>query len=194
MVVAPTRLEAREARRALPAVRVVRCGVSCSRVPPADPALSGTVVTCGVAGAVRPELPVGTVLVPERVLRPDGGAIECDRALVAVLSAAARRLGLEPVTAPMATTRELVTGAGRAALAERGCASADMETGLLAARRLASIRVVLDGPEHELHDAWGRPARVLWTPAAWPQLPWLAAEGPRCARLAARVLAAALSA
>jgi hypothetical protein len=34
---------------------------------------------------------------------------------------------------------------------------------------------------------------VLWHPAAWSQLPWLASEAPRCARLAAEVLATALS-
>jgi hypothetical protein len=69
-----------------------------------------------------------------------------------------------------------------------------METGLLGADRVASVRVVLDTPDRELDPAWGRPLTALWHPAAWLQLPWLAAEGPRCARLAAQVLAAALSA
>jgi hypothetical protein len=67
-----------------------------------------------------------------------------------------------------------------------------METGLLGAERVASIRVVLDTPERELDPAWGRPLTVLWRPAAWRQLPWLAVEGPRCARLAAEILSAAL--
>jgi hypothetical protein len=50
---------------------------------------------------------------------------------------------------------------------------------------------VLDTPERELDSAWTRPLTVLWRPAAWPQLPWLLVEAPRCARLAADVLAEA---
>jgi 4-hydroxy-3-methylbut-2-en-1-yl diphosphate reductase len=191
-VVAPTGLEARAARRAMPGVRIVRSGVSLSRLPHAGASLTGIVVTCGVAGSLRSGLPTGTVLVPRRVLRPDGRALECDAGLVAALAAAARRLGREPDESPMATTPTLVVGAERAAWAARGCAGADMETGLLAGGRVASIRVVLDTPERELHAAWGRPLTVLWHPGAWPQLPWLAAEAPRCARLAAEVLAEAL--
>jgi len=191
--VAPTGLEARAVRRALPSVRMVRCGVSLSRLPHRGASLAGTVVTCGVAGSLRAGLPTGTVLVPRRVLRPDGRVLQCDPALVAALASAARRLGHEPEQGTMATTPVLVVGAERAAWAARGCVAADMETGLLGTGRVASIRVVLDTPERELDPAWGRPLTVLWHPAAWAQLPWLAAEGPRCARLAADVLAAALS-
>jgi len=193
IVVAPTGLEARAARRALPGARIVRSGVSLRRLPHAGASLSGTVVTCGVAGALVPGLPTGTVLVPRRVLRPDGRRMDCDAALVALLAAAARRLGREPDLGDMATTATLTVGAERAAWARRGCVGADMETGLLGAARVASIRVVLDTPERELHPSWGRPVTALWHPAAWSQVPWLAAEGPRCARLAAAVLAAALS-
>lgn len=192
IVVAPTAIEAREARRALPGARIVRSGVSLSRLPHAGASLSGTVVTCGVAGSLIPGLSTGTVLVPRRVLRPDGRVLECDAGLVAMLAAAARRLGHEPDLRDMATTTGLTVGADRAVWAARGCAGADMETGLLGADRVASIRVVLDTPDRELHPAWGRPLTALWHPAAWAQLPWLAAEGPRCARLAAQVLAAAL--
>jgi hypothetical protein len=194
IVVAPTGLEARAARRALPGVRVVRSGVSLSRLPHAGASLAGTIVTCGVAGSLVPGLATGAVLVPRRVLRPDGRMLECDAGLVSALAAAARRLGHEPEMGPMATMPELVVGAARAAWAARGCVGADMETGLLGGERVASIRVVLDTPERELDPAWGRPLAVLWHPRAWPQLPWLAAEAPRCARLAAEVLAAALSA
>jgi 4-hydroxy-3-methylbut-2-enyl diphosphate reductase len=194
IVVAPTGLEARAARRAMPGVRVLRTGVSLSLLPHGAASLAGTLVTCGVAGALVPGVPTGAVLVPLRVLRPDGRLLECDPGLVSALAAAARRLGHEPDLGTMATTRDLAVGAGRAALAARGCVGADMETGLLAAERVASIRVVLDTPERELHPSWGRPLTVLWHPAAWPQLPWLAAEGPRCARLAAEILAEALSA
>jgi 4-hydroxy-3-methylbut-2-enyl diphosphate reductase len=167
--------------------------VSLSRLPHAGASLAGTVVTCGVAGSLRPGLPTGTVLVPRRVLRPDGRVLECDVALVSALAEAARRLGHEPDLRDMVTTAALVVGAERAAWATRGCVGADMETGLLGAERVASVRVVLDTPERELDPAWGRPLTVLWHPAAWSQLPWLASEAPRCARLAAEVLATALS-
>src|SRR5215472_2247052 len=103
-VVAPTGLEARVARRALPGVRVVCSGVSLRRLPHSGASLTGTLVTCGVAGALRAGLPTGTVLVPRRVLRPDGRLLECDAALVSALAAAARRLGHEPELATMATT------------------------------------------------------------------------------------------
>ena len=191
LIVAPTGVEARAVRRALPAAVVVRSGVAFRRLPHGAASVSGTVVTCGLAGSLRPDLPTFTVLVPRRVLRPDGRVLECDPALVSALATAARRLGHEPEMGMMATTATLTVGAERAAWAARGCVAADMETGLLAGERIASVRVVLDTPEHELHPAWGRPASVLRHPAAWRQLPWLAITGPRCARLAAEVLAAA---
>lgn len=150
-------------------------------------------MTCGVAGSLRRGLPTGTVLVPARVLRPEGGVLECDHALVSALAAGARRLGHEPEMGMMATTPTLTVGAQRAAWADRGCLAADMETGLLGVERVASVRVVLDTPERDLHPAWGRPLSALWHPAAWRQVLWLAVEGPRCARLAAEVLAAALT-
>jgi hypothetical protein len=193
-VVAATALEARAVRRAAPRARVVRSGVALSRLPRDGRRLAGAVITCGVAGSVRADVPTGTVLVPRRVLRPDGGVLECDPALVEALAAAARRLGHEPALGPMVTMATLVVGAERRAWAARGCVGADMETGLLTDGPVASVRVVLDTPERELHPAWRRPVTVLWHPPAWAQLPWLMVEAPRCARLAAEVLAAALSA
>lgn len=179
-------------RRALPRARVLRAGMALSRLPAGGASLSGTVVACGVAGSLLAGVPTGTVLVPRRVLRPDGSWLDCHPALVDALAAAARRLGHEPEQRPMATTAELVVGADRGTWAARGCASADMETGLLQAERVATVRVVLDTPERELHPAWRRPAGALWRPAALAQLPWLAVESWRAARLAAGVLAAAL--
>ena len=191
LIVAPTAVEARAVRRALPTVRVVRSGVAFAGLPHGAASVSGIVVTCGVAGSLRPGLPTGTVLVPRRVLRPDGRVLECDPALVSALASAARRLGHEPEMGTMATTAMLAVGAERAAWAARDCVAADMETGLLGAERVASVRVVLDTPERELHPAWGRRYGILRHPAAWRQLPWLAVAGPRCARLAAEVLAGA---
>ena len=151
----------------------------------------GPVVTCGLAGSLRADMPTGTVLVPRCVLRPDGGALWCDPPLVDALLSGARRLGLEPVVGPMVTSEALITGLQRAAWAERGCVAADMETGLLDAERVASVRVVLDTPEQELSAAWVHPWRAMLQPGAWAELPWLLREAPRCARLAAEVLASA---
>ncbi|HXM56509.1 MAG TPA: hypothetical protein VOB72_14030 [Candidatus Dormibacteraeota bacterium] len=193
LIVAATASEARAVRRALPGVEVVQSGVALAALPFERRPSAGVVVTVGVAGGLRAGLPTGTVVVPTCVLRPSGAVLACDPDLVELLAAAARRLGHEPELGMMATTPDLVVGPERAAWAARGCASADMETGLLDAERVASVRVVLDTPDRELHPAWARPITVLWHPAAWPQLPWLAAEAPRCARLAAEVLAEALS-
>jgi 4-hydroxy-3-methylbut-2-en-1-yl diphosphate reductase len=189
-VVAATGLEARAVRRALPGARVVRVGVGLSRLG-RDGRLGGAVVACGLAGALAPDLDTGAVLVPDRVLRPDGSDRACDAELVAALVAGARRLGLEPDRRPLLTTPGLAVGTARARLAATGCAGVDMETALLDTGRLATVRVVLDTPERELSAAWRRPATALLRPSAWAELPWLAREGPRCARLAAAVLAAA---
>jgi len=128
------------------------------------------------------------------VIRPDGSESRCDPALVDALVTGARRLGVDPVQEPMLTSERLITGAERAVWAARGCVAADMETGLLEVERLAAVRVVLDTPERELSGAWQSPARAIWQPRAWADLPWLLREGPRCARLAAEVLALAFPA
>jgi 4-hydroxy-3-methylbut-2-enyl diphosphate reductase len=193
-VVAATGLEARAVRRVLPDVRLVRAGVGLSRLAGGGAAgPSGTVVACGLAGSLRAGLSTGTVLVPERLCGPDGGERACDAALVAALAAGARRLGLEPERGPLGTSAALVAGPAREAWAARGCVAVDMESALLEAERLAVVRVVLDTPERDLSTAWLRPATAWLRPAAWRELPWLAREGPRCARLAAEVLAAGLS-
>lgn len=188
LVVTATWLETFAVRRALPGARLVRAGVRLSRL---RGPLVGPLVTCGVAGALRPGLPTRTVLVPASVIRPDGAAMRCDPQLVEALVAAARRLGLEPVQGPMLTSRTLVMGAQRTEWAERGCVAADMETGLLEEGRVASVRVVLDTPERELSAVLQQPARAIWQPRAWVELAWLLREAPRCARLAADVLALA---
>jgi hypothetical protein len=202
-VAAATRTEVRAARRELGGtVEVLEVGVGLSRIrarqagnpgPVSRPWPWGdTVVICGVAGALRP-LSTGTVLIPEQVGRPDGSILSCDRGLVAALVAAAGRLGLVPECGPLLTADRLVVGEERRRWAEQGYVAVDMETGLVQARRVATIRVVLDGPDQELDPAWRGGWRLLARPVAFRQLPWLAREGPRCARRAAAVLAAALA-
>jgi hypothetical protein len=68
--------------------------------------------------------------------------------------------------------------------------AADMETGLLAGRnlRVATIRVVLDSPEHGISSDWLRPTRALLQPPLWRELFWLSRVAPLYALRAAHVL------
>jgi hypothetical protein len=60
----------------------------------------------------------------------------------------------------------LIVGNHRRDWSERGFVAADMETGLLAgfALRAATIRVVLDSPEHGISSDWLRPTKALLQP------------------------------
>jgi len=189
-VIVAVGVEARAVRRALPRARIVVAGVGLSRLR--GPVPGPVALSCGLAGALRPDLQTGTVVVPDRVLRPDGGWLRCDPDLVDALAAAARRLALPLERGPLATCPTIVRGPARDQWARQGCVAADMETGLLAAPRVAAVRVVLDTPARELSEVWLRPLLALARPSAWPEALWLAREAPRCARRAAAVLAAAL--
>jgi hypothetical protein len=190
-VITATRLETWAVRRAVRGGRIVEAGVGLRRLRERD--IGHAVVTCGLAGAVRRGLPTGSVVIPEKVLRPDGEWVTCDPPLVADLVAAARALGLEPERGALGTAMTIVRGDGRRSWAERGCVAVDMETGRLTAPRIAAVRVVLDTPERDLSEVWGRPVLLFTHPAAWGEALWLCREAPRCARRAAAVLAAALA-
>jgi hypothetical protein len=187
-VVTATALEAREARRALPYARVYEAGVGlrAGAGPWGD-----VVLSCGLAGALAADLPPGTVLVPDTIGCPDGSRRETDRELSAACVTAARFLGFEPVRLPLLTSATIVRGAERAEAARGGYAAVDMESGLLDAPRVAALRVVLDTPARELRGDWLRPARAVLDPRNWPELVWLARDGPRFARRAAEIAAAA---
>jgi hypothetical protein len=182
-------LEAWAVRRAAPGARLVLSGVGLRGL---RTALAGPVITCGLAGGLRADLPAGAVVVPRRVLRPDGTWLACDLMLVEALVAAAHRLGLEPEQGPLATVTALARGRTRAELAARGCVAVDMETGLLTAPRIAAVRAILDTPARELSDAWQTPLRALLRPGAWGEALWLGREAPRCAHQAATVVGEAL--
>lgn len=186
-----TALEARMARTELPGLRVIEAGVALAR-PPAG-GYGECAVSCGLAGGLQPDLPTGTVLIPRHVERGDGTSLTCDPELVAALLQGARTLGIGANDGAMLTSPVILRGAARTAAGAKGFSGVDMETGLIGAVRIAAVRVVLDTPQRELSPAWTKPLSVLWHPAAWLELPWLAREGPRCARLAARVIAAAFT-
>lgn len=189
VVIAATALEADAVRRACPNVRVLETGVALARAEQAD--LGDSVVSCGLAGGLRDDLPTRTVLIPRAVRRPDGELLACDAELVDALLESARSLRIEPVTDPLLTSERIVNGAERAQWAARGYAGADMETGLIVAPRIAAVRVILDTPQRELSSEWLNPRRALRNPRNWPQALWLARTAPSAARLAARIVAGA---
>jgi hypothetical protein len=189
-VVTASGLEYSKARRALGAsVEVLRAGIALRER--AD-RIDGIAISCGVAGALVSGLPTGTVLVPQRAATMDGVVRACDTAMSERLRAAAHELGCEPVDADLLTSATLVRGAERSRWAARGYAAVDMETALIDADAIACVRVVLDTPEHEISAAWLSPVRAALTPAAWRDLPFLLREAPRCAALAAAVIARAI--
>ena len=155
-------VEERAARRG-GATAVVRVGLGASR-----PAPAGRLVSFGLAGALVPELPEGTVLTATRVVAEDGSvlwegdALPVRGATPAVLCGAARVVD-EP--------------AERAELARRtGAVAVDMESGALAAsgRLAGAVRAVSDSPARPVGRlsgasrpdgsvAWGTVVRALVT-------------------------------
>jgi nucleoside phosphorylase len=187
-LIAATALECKALRRAAPRARVVQTGIALADL---HEALGEIVISCGLAGSLRPDLSTGTVVIPREVCRPGGGVLRCDEELVELFAASARRLGVEPVFDPLVTADRIVHGAARAQWAARGYAAVDMETGLLDAPRVAAVRVILDTPQHEISEDWRTPILAILKPWNWPQAMWLAREAPRAASLAARVVAGA---
>jgi phosphorylase superfamily protein len=190
-IVAATGLEAGAVRRAAPRLHVVESGVALSRLGAGD--YGDAVVTCGLAGGLQEGTATGSIMIPDAVSTPDGEMIACDPQLSDALVTAARKLGHTPYRGSLLTSSTLVNGSARASWAQRGYVAVDMETGFVRTARIAAVRVVLDTPAHELDAAWLKPVTVLWRPWLWPQAMWLMREAPRCARLAAEVVALAFS-
>lgn len=168
-------------------MRIVECGIAFSRCDPA--ALGTTVISYGLAGGLRDDAKTGSVIVADRVRRPNGEEFVCDRALLMQLTVAARKLGREPIVAPLVTTDHVVADRERRIWAERGYAAVDMESGLITAPRVGVLRVVLDTPHNELSAAWLHPKRAMLNPLLWPQAVWLARNGAPCAKIAAAIVA-----
>jgi len=188
VLIAATALECAALRRELPDARIVQTGIGLGRF---RGKLGEIVVSCGLAGGLRADLPTGTLLIPRAVRRPRGGVLTCDLELVEAFAESARRLGVEPVFDPLLTADAIVSGAARAHWAAQGYAGVDMETGLINAPRVAAVRVVLDTPQREISGEWRTPMRAALKPWNWPQAFWMAREAPRAAALAARVVAGA---
>ncbi len=141
-IVAALRLEAL-------AVGGTRIGMRARRRLP-----DGQLVLAGVAGAVAPGLGPGDIVVADRVVLD--GAADGDAAVVlpgaADLAKALRIAGLTVHLGPVGGTDRIVTGAVRAAWADRGALAVDMESGVLArtGRLAAVVRAIVDTPAHPL--------------------------------------------
>lgn len=187
-MVAALRLEERAIRRAAPRLHVVRVGVgvtSAERI-----AATGVVLSVGLGGALTNEHAPGTVVVPDRVAAEDGQSWTTDPVWSDALRAASRRLGLPTAAGALVSTARVVTGVERAALAQHGYDTVDMESAAIADQvpRLAVLRVILDTPSHEISPRWSRPGLAAFDPRLWPQAFWLARHSPRFAARAAAVL------
>ncbi len=186
--IAATGIEYAALRRRLQGARIVEAGIALSKV---RAGFGDAVVSFGLAGGLRTDVPTGAVLIPREVQRPDGSVLRCDSEFVTLFTRSCRRLGIEPILDPLLTAVEIVHGDARAQWAAKGFAGVDMETGLLDAPRVAAVRVVLDTPQREISGDWQSPLRAILKPWNWPQALWLAREGPRAAAIAARVVAGA---
>ncbi|MBV8067096.1 MAG: hypothetical protein JO113_03885 [Candidatus Eremiobacteraeota bacterium] len=186
--VAATALECKALRREMPVARIVQTGIA---LEGARDGFGTIVVSCGLAGGLRPDLPTGTVLIPREVRRPGGGLLRCDAEMVEALAERARELGVAPLFDPLLTAQTIVHGNARAQWAAKGYAGVDMETGLIDALRVCAVRVILDTPVRELSADWRNPTTAMLKPWNWPQAWWLAREAPRAAALAARIAAGA---
>lgn len=190
-VFAATSLERRAAERHVKGAQIIECGVALSKihgVAPVDVAIS-----FGLAGGLRDAVPTGSLVIPYAVYSTSGEIKTCDEAWTQRLRAAAASLGYPLVDAPLLTSATIVSGAQRARWASDGLAAVDMETMQLPVERVAAVRVILDTPQRELSPEWVDPARALRNPRNWPQALWLARNAPRCAEIAAKVIAKALS-
>ena len=187
-ILAPTFLEYGAVRCTLPHAHASWAGVRLARWKGVRQ--GSIVVVCGLAGALAASLSPGTVLIPDRVGLADGRIMRCDPTLVQALVTAARTLHFRPETGPLLTAQSLIVEGERHDWSQRGFVAVDMETGLLAGRnlRVATIRIVLDSPEHGISPDWLRPTRALLQPSLWRELFWLSRVAPRYALRAAHVL------
>jgi 4-hydroxy-3-methylbut-2-enyl diphosphate reductase len=154
VVAAPLRIEARALRRGAPGVRVLRTGMGPERARHAmarlrvDPA--ERVIVSGFCGALEATLEPGDVIVASELRGGVRHALEVEWDLVNALEGQ----GLRVRVAPLVSVARVARGEKRRALCSGGAHAVDMESVWLApaaaGRPFAVVRVVLDGPHHEL--------------------------------------------
>lgn len=162
ILAAPLAIEAWALRGGAPDATVVRVGMGREKAMQSAERLlasgAAAIAVAGVCGAVDASLVPGDVLVADALLGAEGERVEL---ATAPLVAALARRGIAARTGTIASVTRLFGGPSRASLAERGACAVDMESFWLApvAARcaFAVLRVVSDGPHHELL----RPS-ILW--------------------------------
>ncbi|HUO67687.1 MAG TPA: hypothetical protein VMV37_09135 [Gammaproteobacteria bacterium] len=187
-----------------PLVGVIQCGPGPQRAASAatDAVASGAsgLLSFGLAGALRPELSPGDVLLPRRIRTADGDSFEADREWHAALAAGVRRLGLAPVFDDLLSVPAAITSvAAKAKAALDGAGAADMESAAVAAvaarvgARFVALRVVVDAAADELPadvERWidergerriGAALSAALNPKRWGGL-WVLAQRYRAAR------------
>ena len=153
VVAAPLRMEARALRRGAPDLRILRTGAGRTRARRAAMRLRAAparrVAIAGLCGALDPDLVPGDVVVASAL---PGVDVALSRA--AELARAMDEMGLRARVMPVVSVPHVVRGSRRRTLWEQGAGAVDMESSWLAegaaGRPLAVVRVVLDGPHHEL--------------------------------------------
>ena len=156
VVAAPLRVEVLALRRGAAGLRVVRTGMGPARARRAARTLAAdtaaALAIAGVCGALDASLAPGDVFVADALLAPDGSLVR--RVDAAPLCAALASRGIEAHVGSLIGVERLVRGYDRAALLAHGARAVDMESAWLAEgagdRPLAVLRVVSDGPGHEL--------------------------------------------
>lgn len=109
----------------------------------------------GLAGGLRPDLPSGTLLLPEAVILPSGDEIETDTQWRERLDYLAVSEGLEPKQLAVAGSDQIVaTPAGKQALFEAtGAAAVDMESHAVGeVARAAKLPFVIVRVVADTHD------------------------------------------
>ncbi|MDH5307031.1 MAG: hypothetical protein OEW02_07600 [Myxococcales bacterium] len=154
LVAAPLRIEARALRRGAPGLHVVRTGMGPERSRQAVPGLRADpaerFAIAGFCGALDASWAPGDAVVACELRGVARQALEVPRALVTALE----REGLRVRIGPLVSVPRVARGGDRIALQASGAQAVDMESAWLAAaaagRPFAVVRVVLDGPGHEL--------------------------------------------
>ncbi len=158
-VFAPLWVEFLAVRRALPHARVVHTGMGVARASAAAARVCAStapdepVAVAGFAGALRPGVRPGEIVVASEVRTPGGGPIPCPSA--PLVANALRRRGFTVHVGPIVTVDEVVQGkAERAELAVSGALAVDMEAAAVlqhaGGRPVAVVRVIVDTPDRPL--------------------------------------------
>jgi 4-hydroxy-3-methylbut-2-enyl diphosphate reductase len=188
VLAAPLRLEQAALRGAR--TPVVRTGMGPRRSVQASARLGDrALLVAGVGGGLASGLRLGDLVVATEVRGPDGTVTHCPSA--PLLAAALRRLDLTVHSGPIVSSRRVVDGAARTALAESGALAVDMESAWLAppaGTPFAVVRAISDTAGTPLLSpgiVGGGLAALRSLRRAVPALDqWAAAIGPRAVRLA----------